>query len=206
MNEMDYKSNSHKARKEQAELPEKKVEKVVTGAVRTKKRSGVNKLADIFIPGDVHNVKSYVFMDVLVPAIKDAIEDIVTNGIRMILRGETTARKKTGSSSYISYDRFSDKRDSGRTTTDAATRAKTGFTYDDIIFESRGEAEEVLSRMDELIETYNQVTVADLYDLAGISCDYTYQKYGWTNINTAEPVRVGSGYIIKFPRVTPLKS
>ena len=58
--------------------------------------------------------------------------------------------------------------------------------------------------MDELIETYGSVSVADMYDLVGISCEYTDNKYGWKNIRTAEPVHVRDGYMLKLPRALPL--
>ena len=69
---------------------------------------------------------------------------------------------------------------------------------------SEGEAEDVLSRMDELIDTYGVVSVADLYDLVGISCNYTDNKYGWTNLRNAEPVRVRDGYMLKLPKALPI--
>lgn len=59
------------------------------------KKSEMQKFADVFISEDVNNVKSYIVMDVLVPAIKKAISDIVTNGIDMILYGETGKSKRT---------------------------------------------------------------------------------------------------------------
>ena len=69
---------------------------------------------------------------------------------------------------------------------------------------SEGEAEDVLSRMDELIDTYGVVSVADLYDLVGISCNYTDNKYGWTNIRNVEPIRVRDGYMLKLPKAMPI--
>lgn len=196
----DYKPNSHRFKEEQKDSPpeeRKKVEKVVKGTVKTKKKSEISKLADVFISEDIKNVRSYIFMDVLVPAIKDAIEDIVTKGIRMILRGGTDTRYKSGAD-RISYVKYSDKRDD-RGPIDSS-RTRTGYNYDDIILESRGEAEEVLTRMDELIETYGMVSVADLYDLVGKTCNYTDNKYGWTNVRNAEPVRVRDGYMLKLPK------
>ena len=73
-----------------------------------------------------------------------------------------------------------------------------------MVLETRGEAEDVLSRMDELIDTYGVVSVADLYDLVGISCNYTDNKYGWTNLRNAEPVRVRDGYMLKLPKALPI--
>ena len=59
--------------------------------------------------------------------------------------------------------------------------------------------------MDELIDAYGFVTVADLYDLVGVTGNYTDNKYGWTSIRNAEPVRArGGGYILKLPRAIPI--
>jgi hypothetical protein len=86
-----------------------------------------------------------------------------------------------------------------------STRTATGYAYDDIVVETRGEAEAVVSRMDEIMEEYEQVRVADLYDLVGISGDYTDNKYGWTNIRNARVVRTRDGYKIEMPRAIALK-
>lgn len=199
----DYKPNSHKAKAEDLQKTEKKVEKVVTGTVKVKKKNGIDKFANVFISEDIKNVKSYILMDVLVPAIKKAVKDIVTDGIEMILYGESGRSKRSSSgASYISYNRFSDRRDDDRRLSGSVTR--TGYSHDDIILETRGEAEEVLSRMDELISTYGVVSVADLYDLVGKSCNYTDNKYGWTNIRNAEPIRVRDGYMLKLPKALPI--
>ena len=64
--------------------------------------------------------------------------------------------------------------------------------------------EEVLSQMDNIIETYRMASVADLFDLVGESCNFTDQKYGWTNLRNAEVVRVRDGYMIKLPKALPL--
>ena len=53
-------------------------------------------------------MKSYIVMDVLVPAIKKAISDIVTNGIDMILYGEAGKSKKNSTASKVSYQKFYD--------------------------------------------------------------------------------------------------
>lgn len=74
----DYKSNSDKARQEQQS--EKKVEAVITGAAKTRKKGEMQKFADVFIAEDANNVKSYILMEVIVPAVKKAISDIVTKG------------------------------------------------------------------------------------------------------------------------------
>lgn len=197
----DYKANSHKSKAE-AEKKEKEKEKI-TPVVKgnKKKQSMTRKLADNFVSDDVHNVKSYVLMDVLIPAAKKAISDIVTNGIDMILYGESGRTKKRSSSDYISYNRYS-SRDRDRDYDRGRTRS--GYSYDDIVLDTRSEAMDVLARMDEIIDTYGQVSVADMYDLVDVSSNYTDNKYGWTNLRDAEPVRVRDGYIIKLPKAKPI--
>lgn len=202
MNE-EYKSNSHRSKegKTEALTDRKRVEKVVHGRVRTKPKSGVSKITDVFISEDAANVKSYIVMDVLIPAVKKAISDIVRDGIDMILYGESRGRKSSSASGYVSYRDYSrsDDRDRFRD-----SRSRSSYAHDDIILDSRGEAEEVLTRMDELIDTYGNVSVADLYDLVGKSSEYTDNKYGWTNIRNAEPIRVRDGYMLKLPKALPI--
>lgn len=198
MNNRDYQPNSHKSKAESTEVPAKKVvNKVVSGKVRTKRNDG-RKLADIFIADDVKDVKSYILLDIVVPAIKRAIVSTVEG-----LFGEPGPRKGSTNASYVSYRNYSDNRNDRLSPSDNRTR--TGYSYNDIILDSRGEAEEVLSRMDELVETYGEVTVADLYDLVGITGEWTDNRYGWTNIKNAEVVRArNGGYLIRLPKALPI--
>lgn len=197
----DYTPNSHKSKKEQKESSGKKIEKVVSGNVKSRKKSEVQKFADVFISEDVSHVKSYILMDVLVPAIKKAVSDIITNGVDMILYGESGHTKKSSTSSKVSYRSYYG-RDNEKETSQSR---RGGFEYDDIILDSRGEAEEVLASMDEIIDTYGLVSIADLYDLVGLTGKYTYAKYGWTNLSSASVIRArDGGYLLKLPKVLPL--
>lgn len=197
----DYKPNSNRFKDEQKDKQsEKKVEKVVTGTVITKKKSGVRKLADEFISEDAKNIKSYVFGEVLIPAIKKAISDIVTDGIDMILYGGSKGGNRRSQADRVSYRSYYDRDNRSQNT--RSTSSYGGYSCDDIILGSRGEAEDVLDRMGELIDTYGVVSVADLKDLVGISGPYTDNKYGWTSIRSAEIVRVRDGYMIKMSRAS----
>lgn len=195
-----YESNSHRSKELQREevQSEKRVQKVVTGNVKTRKNE-VRKFTDIFISEDAANVKSYICMDVLVPAIKKAISDIVTEGVDMILYGGTGGgKRKTSSGNKVSYRKYyDDRRDDRRET---SYRDRNRFDYDDIVFDSRVEAEAVRSEMMDCIERYGMVSVADMYDMAGLAAPYTSSKFGWTSIRTAEVKRVRDGFIIELPR------
>jgi len=202
----NYKSNSNKSKEENNKKNElietHKVEKVVTGKVIAKKKSSFRKFTDEFISEDAKNIKSYVFGEVLIPAIKKAISDIVTDGIDMILYGGSRGGGRRSISDKVSYRNYYDRGSSYRREEPRSTYS--AYSYDDIILDSRGEAEDVLERMDELIESYGLVRVADLYDLVGITGNYTDNKYGWTNIRNAQIIRVRDGYMIKMPRAIPI--
>lgn len=196
----NYKPNSHRAKAEQAE--ERKVEKIVKAPVKTKKKNELRKLTDIFIAEDASNVKSYVFMDVIVPAIKNALYDVVVDGIGMILgkgaKGGRTSGGLTERTSYGSY--YGGNRDRHYDT----PRARTAFEFDDIIFGNRGDADMVLDQLYADLRKYGLVRVADLYELAGLTAPYTAHDFGWSRLNSADVVRVRDGYIIKLPKPMPI--
>lgn len=194
----NYKSNSNRP-KETPDRDNKRVEKIVSGKVRKKKKSEIRKLTDVFVPEDVDDIKSYIFMDVIIPAVKKIVLDIVETS----LYGSTGRTRKNSGSSKISYQRYYDRQSDVRDR--SSGRSRTGYSYDDIIFDSYAEADDVLTRMDELIDTYGIVRVADLYDMAGVTGSYTDNNYGWTNIRNASIVRIhGGGHMIKLPKAMPL--
>ena len=199
----NYKPNSKVSKKQEQPSEKAKVEKVVKGVVKTKKRNG---LLGLFVSDEISDVKSYVVFDVLIPAAKKAISDVVTNGIDMILYGETGRRRNTsGPSSKISYREYYDRSGRERDIDRGSRYSRSSErSYDDIILETRSEAEEVISRLDELIDIYGMASIADLYDLVGISGQHTDNKYGWTNMSTATYSIVRDGYRLKLPRVKPL--
>jgi hypothetical protein len=202
----EYRPNSHKSRDEKREAPpEKKIEKVISGEAKSKKKSDVQRFADVFIQEDVKNVKTYIFMDVLVPAIKKAISDIVRNGIDMILYGEADRGRKNANASKVSYGKYYES-DNNRRREYTPVPARNNYDFDDLLFETRGDADAVLEAMNDIISQYGVVSIADLYDLANVTTNnYTAAKYGWTNIPTnLTPVRVRDGYILKLPRALPL--
>lgn len=201
----DYKPNSHKS-KEESKLPEKRAGKVVRGVVKTKKKTDIQKFKESFISEDLANIKTYILMDVLLPNIKSAISSIVKNGIDMLLYQEIgrDSNQKRATVSKVSYERYYDPRNDQKTS--RSLRSSNYLDFDEIVFNSRGDAEAVLSAMDDIIERYGVVRVADLYDLAEVSTsNYAINKYGWTDIHTARvtPLREG-GYVIQLPRALPL--
>ena len=205
MDVKDYKPNSHVSKITATTQPEKRVEKVVSAPVKVKKNE-VRKLTDTFIAEDISTVKSYIFGEVVVPAVKKLVEDIVKDGITTLLWGESGRSRNRSSNrdtvSYRSY--YNDPRDRDYRPSNNRSSSSRLFDYEDIVFTSKGDAEAVLSKLAELIDEYGYATVADLYDMCERSAPYTANKYGWTNLRYAESVRVRDGYVLKLSKAVQI--
>jgi hypothetical protein len=211
---MDYPSNSRKEREQEDSTREdKKVDKVVTGGVTRRKQPLGKRLTETFVGGDAKSVWGYVLFDVLVPAAKDMVADAGSQAIERFLFGETRAgsrrpgaRRGGSPNGYVSYNNFS-RRDADRAdprNRDFSRRARSSHDFDEILLETRVEANEVIDKMFDLVSQYDQVTVADLYDLVGISASFQDQKWGWTDIRGAGATKVRGGYLLDLPRPEPL--
>ena len=194
----EYKPNSHLSKEGQKPTPpEKKIEKVVTGSAKTKKKNGIRKLAEGVISEDKEKVKSYILEDVIIPAIKDTIYNVIAGGAGILLDRGGNRGGGPRNTSKVSYRQYYEPREERRS-------GSVRFDYDDIVFNTRVEAEAALDQMGEVIRRYGFVTVGDLYDMADLTQPYTSNKYGWMNINTAEVIRVHDGYVLKLPKASPI--
>ena len=79
------------------------------------------------------------------------------------------------------------------------------YSVNEVIFTDRGPAEQTLIEMNNTILRYGMVSVLDFYDLVGLPCKSTDNKYGWKNLETARVERTYDGYRIEFPRIIPLE-
>ena len=194
-----YQSNSDKERQEASRQSEKKVEAVVVGTAKTRKKGELQKFVNEFVPGNFSIIKSDILRNIIVPSLKKAVSDIVKVGIDMILYdGKQTQSSKVSYRNY--YDRDNDKVRAG-----SSINRCNNLDYDDILFETRGDAETVLDAMNDIISQYGIVTISDLYDLARVPNDnFTLNRYGWSSISGACAIRVRDGYILKLPRAIPI--
>jgi hypothetical protein len=212
--EVDFPSNSHKSREQRKGEPEKKIEKVISGNVVQKKKGLGKRIAETFIEDDVGNVFSYILHEVLIPAAKATLWDMISGGSEMLLfkdaRGSRSRRERDRGRTYVSYnsyssnDRSSLNNRSGGDRRDMPNRDHSRHNFDDIILETRGEAEDVIDHLIDLIDEYKVASVADLYELVGLTGSFTDNNYGWTNLSTAQPRRVRDGYLLDLPRPMPL--
>ena len=211
MDKHHYKSNSHKSKERRQEekteeiaVAKKRFEPVISGDTKLQKKSGLRKLTETFIAEDVKTVRDYLWSDIAVPKIKQLAFDMVTNGVAKILGVENRRNPDVNASNNPPYRRWSMERNERRNSEPARNNyQQNAANYDDIIFDTRGDAELVLETMEEAVSTYGFVTILGMYDLAGCDCSampHTYDKYGWTNLKKASVERTQGGWYIRLPR------
>lgn len=81
------------------------------------------------------------------------------------------------------------------------------YGVDEYPIESRMDANNVLTMLHEYADRYDYVSVADYYDLLGVSSAHTDHNFGWSFEEILKavvtPLR-GGGYIINLPPVTEI--
>lgn len=200
----EFPSNSNRKRELNTPVKEKNITPVVSGKVIKKQRSFGQKLSETFFGDDTRSVGDYILHDVLIPAMKSTLSDMVGGGIEMLLFGERKSSSRSRlfrdrDRSYVPYNKLS-RRDDLEDRRYMSRSARSRHDFDDIILETRGEAEDVLSHMVDLIEDYGVASVGDYYDLLGIESNFTDNKYGWINVADGYVDRVRDGYCIRLPR------
>ena len=203
-----YKNGTHASlnNSNKTEQKQTKAQKVINGTATVKKKSGLSKFASDFISEDAGSVKEFVLYDILVPSVKRAISEMFKGAIDIFLYGKTSANKPSTPTSNIAYNRlYKPQNNTYGNNGITPHQTRSTYSYDNIVLESRGDAEAVLDAMGEIIDQYGMVKVADLYDLVGVTGSYTDNNYGWTNISAAHVVRLNEGgYLIKLPRAVPI--
>lgn len=73
--------------------------------------------------------------------------------------------------------------------------------YRYVVLKSYSAAEDVLSRMRAIIERDGQCSLLQLYDILHYNAPYTYDGWGWDNLNGVRPKPQGSGYGLNLPPI-----
>lgn len=174
------------------------------GSVRTGQRGP-------HIANTVRNVGNDLFRDIVMPTIKNMLAEFFSDGISRLIFGSGDTPSGYGyGGGHRSYNRpyRTPSRSSRRRSTvsrhrEPNYRAPQSPTevMDDIFFDNRQDAKNVLGRLMELIadRNYNIATVGDLYSIIGLSTNYTQERYGWDDLAGVKVLHTTQGYVIDFP-------
>lgn len=197
--------NSKKAETRAAEP--KKIERVTSvNAVRRRKPLGT-RFSHVFFGGDARGALEYTFTHVLIPQAQEMFLDAWTSVMEKRIYGDSRPKRYRGAAptsgpgGYVAYNvkpqRGDDRPPMGKMLS-RGSRARHDFG--DIIINSRQEAEEVIDRLYDLVDKYDNASVADLYELTGLESTHTDFKWGWTDLRGARVGRTRQGgYILELP-------
>lgn len=201
--EVSLPGNSDKAK--EGASPEKKV----IAKAKVQKKSAIKEALRTFFAQDLPEIAEHLIIDVAIPAAKNAITDMVTQGIQQLLYGEVDGRRRS-TSGYTSYSRSS--RDyNGRAYYESRRperrepRQSKPTNVEDLVFDTRGDAVDVIEYIAETIDEYGQVSVADLMSSVGIQPRYTDERWGWTTTDAFELRQIREGWLVSADRPEPLK-
>lgn len=213
-------SNSHAARAAAATAaaPSKPaeereaIEPIVHGKVTQKKPNVFKRAARGMVADDVTNVGDFVLSDVLMPAVRNLIYDIVSQGAHRVLFGTAArgTRRGVGTGGYgtaanlkTAYHRVSAEPARAEPSISRADMARHNF--DEIYLDDNAEAQDVLENLRARVERYGSASVADFYDYLGVTGGFTDQAYGWKNLGAAEVRHTRKGYTFDLPRPIALR-
>jgi hypothetical protein len=179
---------------------------------RRVKKSLWQRLKDSFKEGGAGaDVGSYIVHDVVIPAAKSTIADLVEGAIEMILFGDGARNpriRRAGGKSYVSYaDLYSKgapaqgrRASMSRRSHNVEPASMVRNDFSGVVLGSRDEAEIVLSQMIDLVDEYDVVSVRELYELVGLPTDFTDNKIGWFDLDGVVTKRTRDGWAIELPR------
>ena len=161
---------------------------------------------------DIQDVTSYIINDVAVPAAKDTIVNMITNGANMLFKGEANpggySSRSNGAvgNSRVDYGRpyaqsRSVRSDDGRSIS-SFNRGYGGTSqmrYIDVVVETRDVAEDILNAIAQDTITYGMVPVRELYEMTGMPWTSADNDYGWSDVSSARIVPTRGGWKIMMP-------
>lgn len=210
--------NTHSARQqaERANQPAEErepVEKIITGKVVQKKPNAMKRLARSMVADDVNNVGDFVLTDVVGPAIRNLVYDIVSQGAHRVLFG-TSSRARRGMYAPPGYagpvgnlkTAYHRARDENVPAGPQMSRQdQATHNFDGIFLDSHADVQEVIDQLQARVERYGFASVADLYGYLGVTGSFADQKHGWVDLSTAQPRHARQGFTFDLPRAQPLR-
>lgn len=202
--------NSHRLREaNQPQEPEAKevIEKVVTGKVVTRKQPWYKKAKQNLIADDAQTIGEFLLTDVIIPTTKNFLMDLLTEGASRALYGssrQSLRRSVLGSRGggiRTKYDQMS----SGEPRRMMSREHRANHDFDEVILDSRDEAITVVEELIARVDRYGSASVSDLYDLVGVTGSFADQRWGWTDLRTADVRQSRGGFLLDLPRPEQLR-
>lgn len=186
-------SDAYKEQKEQKKKHRERNETEYT--ITVKQKTFGQKLKEAVFGEDVKNVPEHVFFNIVVPNVMRMFGDSVQGALSMTFRGFNGRRpSRDDDDVYRDYNRASTRERARRATPASETN------FDDYIFSSRYGVEHVIDVLEDLLDEYNVITVADVCTQVGKTPRGVDNKWGWKSVREFEAIQVREGWILSVPR------
>lgn len=207
--ESEFPPNSEASKQE---ADEKDIKQVVQGKATRRKKPLWTKLRETFIGGDTKSANTHALFDILLPAARDMVWETGSEWLRTLVMGEGGRRRgstppQSGQFGHVNYRGFSMGQSASMSGPARAMSraARARHDFDEIVLDSRTDAEEVIDRLIDLVEKYDQASISDLYELVGLASAHTDRRWGWTDLRGAGVSRIASGYLLDLPDPIPIQ-
>lgn len=205
---VNYSSNS-KAVKPSSDTERPAIVQVVESGTTTERKKGVGRRFREQFAGDSAQIVGQVLLfEVVIPATKNLLFDLVREGAsRLLFGGSRPAGNSvigTVLGSRTSYSSFSKPQ-----AVQTPTASSSGMTpeqramhdFSGVIFPTREQATLVIDTLSDYISNFGTVSVNDFYAAIGESPTFTSVKYGWTSLAQAQIRHIGrEGYLLEMPK------
>lgn len=194
-----YSANSQKSKQSEQPAEERIKGPVIVGTATERKEPLRKKFLSAYAGDSAQSVGNYLIMDVVVPATKNLIVDLVSQGINRLMYGSSMPGRTNsfvGSmGSRVSYGKmFNGGGSAAQQPTPQqqkmSPQGRANHNFGEIVLQTRSDGEMVLDSLRDLIEQYGSAKVVDLYRAVGVPTDFTDQKFGWTNLARAQVLQI----------------
>lgn len=184
-------------------------------------KSNFQKAIGLFFADDAEMVSESIVDDFIKPRMKSFAKesvmqfkrflvDSLTGCIQMLVYGKaaqkntTTTTFRTGGTNYTAFFEGTPVSTSTVTLTTPTTQLTSEYGVVAVRIDTYGNAQSVLGEMIGLLKRYSHVTVADYYQLVGVTPKKTDWNYGWFDLDDVNIVAYAGGWLLQFPKPVPM--
>ena len=196
-----------------SEKPKSQAQPIVTGK-KPEQKTGLAKFAeDCKLKENAKNIGSYALNDVVLPAIKRSISDIICNGINMLLYGTAAPKgQNKGQSSYNYNSIYSGQSVYSKAPYRSYNPQQSSRIAGSFVEIPEASSVDACTMQDKIlmyISESGSCTVLDYYqshdtNVTGITGEWTDQSWGWDDrdyekLCGLKPQMVKDGWILRLP-------
>ncbi len=195
----NYPSNSLKSREKQAATKKEKPEikpVVADGEAKVMAPSFGRKIFNAFFPEATNkSVGSFFLFDLCIPTIRNFIGSIMISGGKNISNGTGSGAFGSGKKSYENYY-------NGKVSyLNNAQKKPKIYDCEHVWYSSLQKAQDVIDKMNMVLQEYPVVSVADMKELSNLSSEIVPGDHhqGWSDIKDVKWYSDHGGYTVVYP-------